>query len=292
MPEAGQIFLVTGATSGLGKETVRGLAKQGGRIIGVGRDAERGARAQAEIQVETDNRHVEYWTFDLSRQAQVSALAERCRQRLPQLDVLVNNVGAVFLSRKLSPDGIEMNLALNHLGVFQLTLELLDLLQTSAAARIVTVSSSAHYRGEMRWDDLQRAQNYNYMDAYGQSKLANVLFTYELARRLLDSKHTTNALHPGFVKTRIGADNGALARLFQPLVFRLMGAKSVQAGARTSLYLATSPEVAGTSGKFFIDEKETESAEASHDLDAALRLWELSLKMTGLADPWASSAAR
>ena len=202
-----------------------------------------------ELRAETGNHQIEIWTFDLSSQESIHRLAQHAHAALPRIDVLVNNVGAVFLSRKLSPDGIEMTWALNHLGVFQLTLLLLDLLQTGDPARIINVSSSAHHSGEINWDDLEMTASYQYMKAYGQSKLANVLFTYELAKRLRPSPVITHALHPGFVRTRIGADNGILAKLLQPLLFRLMAAKTIEDGAKTSLYLATSTAAAQVSGK-------------------------------------------
>lgn len=196
----------------------------------------------------------------------------------------MNNAGSFFMSRQESVDGIEMTFALNHLGYFLLTNLLLDTLEASAPARIVNVSSAAHERAQIDFEDLQGRQKYSGWQAYGQSKLANVLFTYELARRLEGTGVTVNALHPGFVATNLGAGTyGLIGRLFKKLV-NLRGV-SPEEGARTSIYLATSSEVEGVTRKYFVEQKAVPSSEASYDEATARRLWQVSAELTGLSVP-------
>ncbi|MCA9982021.1 MAG: SDR family NAD(P)-dependent oxidoreductase, partial [Anaerolineales bacterium] len=195
-------------------------------------------------------------------------------------DVLVNNAGALFMSREESADGIEMTWALNHLGYFLLTHELLDVIKASAPARIVSVSSDAHYGGQIPLDDLQLREGYSGFKAYSQSKLANVHFTYELARRLADTAVTVNCLHPGFVASNFAKNNGLLARIAMTLSRPF--AKSKKEGAATSLYLAMSPEVAGVSGKYFADQKEKRSAGNTYDANLSRELWVKSAQMVGV----------
>ena len=275
-----KICMVTGATAGIGLVTAQTLAQQGATVIVVGRNPEKGAATVARIQQETGNSSVEFMQADLSVQAQIRRLAQEFKNRYPRLDVLVNNAGGFFMKRQLSADGIEMTFALNHLSVFLLTNLLLDTLRASAPARIVNVSSDAHRNARINLEDLQWQQKYRGIGAYGQSKLAVVLFTYELARRLEGTEVTVNALHPGFVATNIGKNNGWLVRLFAPLM-KLM-ALSPEEGAQTSIYLASSPEVAGVTGNYFDKKEPVRSAPASYDEAAAQRLWEISVEMTGL----------
>ena len=203
-------------------------------------------------------------------------LAEAFRRKTDRLDVLVNNVGALFLRRRLSADGIEMTLALNHLSYYLLTSLLLDLLRASAPARIVNVSSDAHRGATFDFTDPEfRHRSYSGWTAYSQSKLANVLFTYELAARLAGTRVTANALHPGFVATRFGHDNGRVMGAAMRAVQRV-GAKSPEEGAQTSIYLASSPHVDGVTGKYFVDAKEVRSSDATYDAEAARRLWAVS----------------
>jgi len=279
---AGKVCLVTGATAGIGAETARGLAALGATVILVGRRPDRGAEVRERIKRETGNQHIEFIPADLSIQAKIVEMAEEVKQRHDHLDVLINNVGAIFARRVLSRDGIEMTFALNHLSYFMVTNLLLDLIAASAPARIVNVSSAAHHGARIHFDDLQFQHGYFAMTAYGQSKLANLLFTYELARRLEGSGVTVNALHPGFIASNFGHNNpgmsGFVIRLSQ------LFAASPQKGAETSIYLATSAEVEGMTGKYFVNKKPVPSSPESYDQEAAKRLWEISEEMTGLKE--------
>ncbi len=284
----GKVCLVTGATSGIGEVTARTLAQMGATVIVAGRDPQRGAATLDRIKEAAPTDQVEFMLADLSSQAQVRQLAQGFKQKYSRLDVLVNNAGGVFPVRKQSVDGFEMTFALDHLNYFLLTNLLLDTLKASAPARIVNVASQAHRRVPgMNFDDLQSERGYNSIRAYGQAKLANVLFTYELARRLDGTGVTVNALHPGIVatdfwlsNTRFRRNNGMLRTLAMQLTQLVM--ISPEQGAQTSIYLATSPEVAGTTGKYFKKQKETQSSPASHDRAAASRLWQVSETLTGL----------
>jgi len=276
----GKICMVTGATAGIGQATAQALAQQGATVVVVARDAEKATRTVAHIQRETGNRDVQWLLADLSEQTQLRRLAREFKQRYPRLDVLINNAGAFFLTRQLSADGIEMTFAVNHLSVFLLTHLLLDTLQASAPARVVNVASTSHRGARIDFEDLQGERKYRGMRAYGQAKLAMVLFTYELARRLEGTGVTVNALHPGFVATNIGQNNGWLFKLISPLMKLI--ARRPEKGAQTSIYLATSPEVAGVTGKYFVDNKAVPSDPASYDEALAKRLWEMSAAMTGL----------
>jgi NAD(P)-dependent dehydrogenase (short-subunit alcohol dehydrogenase family) len=277
----GKVVLITGATSGIGLVAARELAKMGARLVGVGRDAEKCARVAAQVRRASSNPQVEFLLADLSSQEQVRRLAADFLSRYDRLDVLLNDAGGIFFRRQESADGIELTFALNHLGYFLLTNLLLDLLIRSAPARVVNVSSDAHYRGQIDIADLEVKRRYNGLQAYAQSKLANVLFTYELARRLQGSGVTANALHPGFVTTSFGHNNRGLFGWGNRLA-QLIAGRSPQHGARTSIYLASSPEVEGVSGKYFFDEKPVPSSPRSYDQALARRLWEVSVAMTGL----------
>ncbi|MDQ3829839.1 MAG: SDR family NAD(P)-dependent oxidoreductase, partial [Candidatus Tectomicrobia bacterium] len=210
----GKVCVVTGATSGIGLVTAEALARQGATLIVVGRNSARGAATVSRIQQETGNSAVELMVADLSAQAQVRQLASAIQQRFARLDVLVNNAGALFSQRQLSQDGIEMTFALNHLAYFLLTNLLLDSLKASTSARIVNVSSEAHRRARLDFADLQGQQRYSGWRAYARSKLANILFTYELARRLEGTGIVANALHPGFVATNFGRNNRSITATF------------------------------------------------------------------------------
>jgi NAD(P)-dependent dehydrogenase (short-subunit alcohol dehydrogenase family) len=275
-----KICLVTGATSGIGLATARALAQEGATLIAVGRNAKKGAEVVAQLRQATGNPAVESMTADLSVQAQVRGLAEAFAGRYPRLDVLVNNAGGFFLLRRLSADGIEMTWALDYLSVYLLTRLLLEPLKASAAARIVTVSSDVHQGVSLDFDDLEGRRSYRNFNAYGQAKLAEIMFTYELARRLAGTRVTANALHPGVVATNIWSSSAPIVRLINPLIRLVM--LSPEAGAQTSLYLATSPEVAGVTGKYFDKQRTVRSSLASYDEAAAQRLWQISAEMTGL----------
>jgi retinol dehydrogenase-12 len=279
---AEKIFLVTGATDGIGRVTALKLAQTGVKIILVGRNAAKGERVIAEIKRVSGNAEIEFELADLSSQQDIRALAKRLDDRLPHLDVLVNNVGAWFDRRAMSPDGIEMTFALNHLGYFLLTGLLLETLTRAPAARIVNVSSMAHRGRQIDFNDPQGAANYSGWRAYQASKLANILFTYHLAEKLADRGVSVNCLHPGFVASKFAHNNGGWLKWMMIIVQQLV-AINEEKGARTSAYLAMAPEVAGVSGKYFVKSRVTESAAVSHDSDVQARLWRLSEELTGLS---------
>lgn len=270
----GKTVVITGATAGIGYAAAHALAGMGAWVLGVSRSAERCARAADAIRSETGNPAVEMLCADLSSMPATDRVAEEIRERTERLDVLVNNAGAIFLRRRVSADGLEMTFALNHLSGFLLTSRLLDLLSASAPARIINVSSNAHYGARIRFEDLQLRRGYFAMTAYGQSKLANLLFTYELARRLSGSAVTVNAMHPGLVRTNIARDNGFLAALVQRWILR--AARSPEKGAETIVFLAAAPEVEGVNGKFFIDREPVRSSARSYTESDAARLWAVS----------------
>ncbi|HUI90359.1 MAG TPA: SDR family oxidoreductase [Anaerolineales bacterium] len=269
--------LITGASSGIGFESALGLAKLDAEIVMVGRDEGRTAQAAEQVRTQTGNSSVSYLLADLSSLKDVRRVAQEFKDQYKRLDVLLNNAGAVFLSRKVSVDGYEMTLALNHLNYFLLTNLLLDLLRAGPAGRVVNVASRAHYRGHVNFDDLQSEHGYNGMRVYGMSKLMNVLFNYELARRLQGTNVTANCLHPGFVASNFAGNNGWFVRF----AMRFMAGRiSVEDGAKCSIYLASSADVDHVSGKYFnYDLKETRSSEESYDEAVAKRLWDVSEKL-------------
>ena len=277
---SGQVCMITGATSGIGLATARALARMDAHLVMVGRNPKKGADTVASIRQESGNDGVEFLLADLSVQAQVRRLAAEFQERHSRLDVLLNNAGGFYLRRKLSADGIEMTWALNLLSPFLLTNLLLDTLKASAPARIISVSSGMHNSAHLDFEDLEGERKYSGTGAYGQSKLALVLFTYELARRLEGTGVTVNALHPGFVATGIGQDGVPILKLVSPLL-RLI-AMSPEEGAETSIYLASSPEVKGVTGRYFVEKQSAQSSQASYDQAAAQRLWEVCVRMTGL----------
>src|SRR3990170_70761 len=277
----GRVCLVTGATAGIGAVSARELARMGATVVGVGRNPDKCATVGERVKSETGNPQVEFLSADLSSQAQVRRLAEAFKQKYDRLEVLVNNAGAYYLTRQECVDGIELTFALNHLGYFLLTNLLLDLIKASAPARIVNVSSNAHQSARMDFASLKGGGFYNSWAAYSQSKLANLLFTYELARRLEGTGVTVNALHPGFVASSFAHNNGWLVAWGTKVAQKLAG-RTPEEGARTVIYLASSPAVEGVSGKYFIDEKAVASSPASYDETIAKRLWEVSEQMTGL----------
>jgi NAD(P)-dependent dehydrogenase (short-subunit alcohol dehydrogenase family) len=276
----GKVCLVTGATSGLGMVAAQALALQGATVVIVARHAERGTATVHHITQATGNTHVELLLADLSVQAQVRHLAVAFQRRFDRLDVLLNNAGAIFTKRLLSADGLEMTLALNHLNYFLLTHLLLDTLKASAPARIVNVASNAHHGGQINFADLQGERHYSGWRAYCQSKLANILFTYELTRRLGGTNVTANTVHPGFVATGFGRNNHGVFGLFIRLA--QLTALSPAQGAETLIYLAASPAVAGVTGEYFVKKRSVKSSNASYDQAVARRLWQLSEQMTGL----------
>ena len=280
VPMNGKTCLITGTTSGIGKAAAIQLAQLGATLVLVARNPEKAARTIEQIRQHTGNHEIEFLLADLSSQQQVRQLAEDFKARHQRLDVLVNNAGAVMTSRQHSVDGIEMTFALNHLSYFLLTNLLLDVLETSSPSRIVNVSSDSHQSTVLDFQDLQYLGRYRGFQAYGRSKLANLLFTYELARRLEGTGVTVNSLHPGLVATNFLANNGLAGRLMN-VFFRVAG-RSSDKGARTVSYLASSPIVEGVSGRYYVDELAVSSSKASYDEEAARMLWQVSEELTGL----------
>jgi NAD(P)-dependent dehydrogenase (short-subunit alcohol dehydrogenase family) len=271
-----KVVMITGATNGIGFASAKALAAMGATVVGVGRNPQKCADSAAAITRATGNAKVEFLVADLSVQAQVRQAAEEFKRKYDRLDVLLNNAGGYFARREVSADGIEMTWALNHLNYFLLTDQLLDMLKASAPARIVNVSSGAHAmtRG-INLADVEYQTGYSGWTAYGQSKLANIMFTYELARRLSGTSVTANVLHPGFVDTGFGHNNGGVMRSGIAVLQKII-AKRPEQGAATSVYLASAPEVASVTGKYFDNQKEKRSSVASYDEAAQRRLWALS----------------
>jgi NAD(P)-dependent dehydrogenase (short-subunit alcohol dehydrogenase family) len=277
----GKICLVTGATSGIGQATAHALARLGATVVILGRNPEKSAATAAQVNQACKKPNADCLLADLSSQAAVRRMAQQFKERYQRLDVLVNNAGAVFMQRQESVDGIEMTFALNHLGYFLLTNLLLDTLKASAPARIVNTSSELHRKAHLDFSDLQNTRKYRGMDAYHQSKLANVLFTYELARRLEGTGVTANTFSPGLVATNLGMNNRGLSPLMKRLVDRLIGI-SPEEGAQTGVYLATSPQVTRVTGKYFVKQEAVPSSPETYDEAVAARLWEASAELTGL----------
>ncbi len=279
-PMAGKTVLVTGGTGGIGRATAMGLAMMGVHLGITGRDRGRTEQAAAEIRAASGGQ-VDMFVADLSSQSEVRRLADEVLQACPRLDVLVNNVGGYWNTRHVTADGLERTFALDYLAPFLLTNLLLDRLKQSAPARVVTVASNAHTTGRIDFDDLQSERSYSGSRAYSQSKLGNVLFTYELARRLQATSVTANALHPGVVSTSFGAeDPGGVQRLFVPFVRPFL--KTPVQGAATSILLASSPDLGQVSGRYFANSKPKRSSKASYDQTAAARLWQVSAELVGL----------
>ena len=279
-PMAGKTVLVTGGTGGIGSATAMGLAMMGARLGITGRDRGRTEEAAREIRAASGGQ-VDVFVADLSSQSEVRRLADEVLQTYPRIDVLVNNVGGSWNTRHVTADGLEHTFALNHLAPFLLSNLLLDRLTQSAPARVVTVASNAHATGEIDFDDLQGEQSYSGSRAYSQSKLANILFTYELAKKLRASAVTANALHPGVVNTSFGAeDPRGIQRLIIPFARPFL--KTPTQGAVTSIHLASSPDLEQVTGRYFADSKPRRSSKRSYDQDAASRLWQVSTALVGL----------
>jgi len=277
----GKICMVTGANSGIGKATALALAQMGATVVMVCRDRARGEEARSEITTKSKNNAVDLLQADLSSQQSIRQLVEHFKQRYTHLHVLINNAGAAFTGRRETVDGLEMTFAVNYLAPFLLTHLLLDVLKASAPARIVNVSSASHKSGYIQMDDLQGEKHNRSMRAYPQSKLAIVLFTYELARRLQGTGVTANCLDPGFVATNIGQTGASLP---VRLLIKLIGSfgTSPEKGAKTSIYLASSPEVEGVTGKYFVKSLPKRSAAISYDESLQRQLWEQSAKLVNL----------
>jgi retinol dehydrogenase 14 len=281
LPMAGKVVLVTGATSGIGKATAIGLATMGARVGVTGRDLIRAEQAAVDIRTASGNPAIDVFAADMSSQAEVRRLASAVLDAYPRLDVLVNNVGGFWAHRHPTADGLEHTFALNHLAPFLLTNLLLDRLKASAPARVVTVSSGAQSAGRIDFDDLQSARSYSGQRAYSQSKLANILFTIELARRLQGTGVTANSVHPGVVRTSFGSeDQAGFFRIIGPVVRPFL--KTPTQGACTPIYLASSPEVEAITGQFFANRKPNTANKAAGDVDVTARLWRVSAELVVL----------
>jgi NAD(P)-dependent dehydrogenase (short-subunit alcohol dehydrogenase family) len=280
----GKIVMVTGATAGIGKITAAELARMGATVIAVARDQWRGESGVNDIKAQSGSSDVHLLLGDFASQASIRKLAGDFKARWDKLHVLVNNAGMTAARRTVTVDGLETTFAVNHLGYFLLTNLLLDVLKASAPSRIVNVSSAAHKQGRLNFDDLQGEKAWGMWKSYSDSKLANILFTYELARRLEGTGVTVNALHPGVIPgTNLAREMPqTLVKVAEVLSKILFFGSSPEQGARTSVYLASSPDVAGVTGKYFIKSKEARSSKASHDAEAAARLWKVSEELTGL----------
>jgi NAD(P)-dependent dehydrogenase (short-subunit alcohol dehydrogenase family) len=277
----GKICMVTGANSGIGKATALALAQMGATVVMVCRDRARGEQARSEITTTSRNNAVDLLQADLSSQQSIRQLVEHFQHHYRHLHVLINNAGAAFPGRRESVDGLEMTFAVNYLAPFLLTHLLLDRLKASAPARIVTVSSGSHKAGYIKLDNLQSKNPYGSMRVYGQAKLAVVLSTYELARRLEGTGVTVNCLHPGFVATHFGQrDVGPAFRLLVKVIGSF-GA-SPQEGAKTSIYLASTPEVEGVTGKYVVKSMPKRSAAISYDESLQRHLWQQSAKLVNV----------
>ena len=275
-----KICMVTGATAGIGLATAEALVRRGAEVIVVGRDPVKGAEVTDRLRRETGNGKVVSMTADLSAMSRVRKLAGEFKDRYPRLDVLFNNVGGFYMKRRETEEGVEMTLALNLLSPFLLTNLLLPRLEASGGGRVVNVSSDAHRGGRLDFDDLEGSRRYGGFRAYARSKLGLVLFSYELARRIGDSPVSVNVVHPGFAATNLGMTDSWIMKAFSPII-RLMATRPDEA-ADTGVYLATSEDVAGVSGRYFIGRKAVPSSPATYDEAAARRLWYVCAEMTGL----------
>lgn len=280
MSDAGRVVVITGATSGIGRAAAIALARGGGTLALVARDRARAAVAVDEIATSGGTRDVEVVLGDLGVQADVRRVAAELAARFPRIDVLLNNAGVVNLRYGTTSDGIETTFAVNHLAYFMLTLLLRGPLEAAPAARIVNVASEAHKMGRLDFDDLGNARRYSTMRVYGQSKLCNILFTYELARRLAGTRVTANCLHPGAVATRLGQNNGRVATFLTRCLAPFF--RTPEGGADTAVYLATAPEVAATTGAYFAKRRPIRSSRVSYDTAVQRRLWDVSESLTGV----------
>ena len=278
----GRVCLVTGATRGLGAVTAEALAVMGATVVATGRSAERGQDLVSGITRRTGNDDVHFLLADLASMAEVRGLARAFTDRWDHLHVLVDNAGTVFPTRRMTVDGYEEVFAVNHLASFLLTGLLLPALRSSAPSRIIVTSSYEHRRARIRWDNLQGEHFYFSQQAYAQSKLANLLFVYELARRLEGSGVTANAVNPGLVHTNICMDSGWLIGTVKRMMDRLSGL-SPEEGADTGIWLASSPDVEGVSGRYFQRRHAVRSSRASYDVAAQQRLWHISEELTELS---------
>jgi NAD(P)-dependent dehydrogenase (short-subunit alcohol dehydrogenase family) len=278
----GKTALVTGANTGIGKEIAVGLARQGARLLFTSRDDSRGRAALEDIRQRGESDAVEFVHLDLASLASVRECARDVLERCEHLDVFVANAGGVWSQRRLTHDGLEMTLGVNHFGHFALTAHLLDRLKASAPARIVLTASGAHRtaRRGIAFDDLRRERRYRGMQVYGESKLANILFTRELTRRLERTDVTVNCFHPGFVASEFGQGGDTTLLALGARLGRVF-ARSPERGAETGVWLASAPELEGVSGGYYFDRKLARLSRAARDDDAAARLWDVSEELVG-----------
>lgn len=277
----GKICLITGANSGIGKATAIGLVKMGATIVMVCRNKEKGERALQDIKKECTNGNVDLMLADLSSQKAIHQFVKEFKEKYQFLHVLINNAGVNLSKRILTEDRIETTLAVNYLAPFLLCNLLFDTLQASRPSRIINVASNVQSRS-IKFENLNGEKHYRQLHAYSQSKLAIVIFTYEFARRIEGKGVTVNCLHPGYVKTNMVRNFRKFVKYFFPFIGLFM--KSPKSGAKTSIYLASSPDVEGVSGKYFIKRKEKKSTKASYDDKLAKRLWDVSISLTNLDD--------
>jgi retinol dehydrogenase 12 len=277
-----KVCLLTGATRGIGRAAAEALARTGMTLLLVGRDAERVEETVLAVRAAGPG-PIEGLVADLSLRSEVRRLAAEVKKRCPRLDVLVNNAGAIFTRREETKEGTEKTLALNHLGYFLLTLELLDLLKASAPSRVVNVASEAHRGMRLDFQDLENRRRYSGLRVYGQSKLMNILFTAELARRLEGTGVTVNALHPGVVATGFGKNTPGLFSSLIKLAAPFM--TTPQQGAETVVYLATSPEVEGVTGQYFAKSRQSRPSPKAMDVESARKLWEASEVLVAQGKP-------
>src|SRR6267143_25668 len=276
----GKTCLITGGNSGIGKATALGLARMGANVVVVSRSKEKGEAALAEISAESGNRNVELMLADISSQDSIRRLASDFKAGHEKLHLLVNNAEVYLTRRTTTSDGFESTFAINHLGPFLLTNLLLDLLKASAPSRIVNITSDAHNGAKVNFEDLQGEKKFSGWKAYGQSKLAMILFTHELATRLDDTGVTVNSAHPGVVRTNFANNNGLVTfgfRLMRPFFI------SPATAAKRILYVATSPDLDGVNGKYFTKKHEAKSSQESYEDDSAKRLWQISEQLTNLS---------
>jgi NAD(P)-dependent dehydrogenase (short-subunit alcohol dehydrogenase family) len=275
-----KVCVITGATDGIGKEAAYALALQGARLLIHGRDPDKGARAVVELQSRSRNPAIEFLQADFSSLAEVRRLAATVMARTSHIDVLINNAGGMFVNRAVSKDGYELTFAVNHLAPFLLTQLMVDGLKRAPQARIVTTASAAHRGASLDFDDLQATRKYSAMGAYGRSKLANILFTRTLAKRLAGSTVTATCLHPGFVRTSIARDLPFIPRSIFRLISQFI--RSPGKGAQTVVYLASSAQVQGASGGYYFDCQLTPPTAAAQDDRTAEQLWQVSEKLVGI----------
>lgn len=272
----GRTCLITGATDGIGKEAAIELAKKGCNLILIGRNKKKGEKVVEQIRKVAESYvDIDYFTADLMLMKEVSRVADEVSRKYPKIDVLLNNVGAYFAFRGVTEEGFERTFALNHLGYFLMTKKLLPLVEKSNYKRIVNVSSSAHYGIDFEFDNLNGEKKYSGFDVYKKSKLANVMFTYELAKRVKDKGITANCLHPGFVSTNFGKNNNFLWRNVIRVAMWLT-AINVKDGAKTSIHLACSDEVKDITGRFFANCEVKKGSSKAKNEEHNRRLWDIS----------------